>query len=95
VPIVPVALSYEREDAAWVGDTTFISHYARTMVHACTRVSVEFLPPLSLGRTECPRTPQQLADDARRSITRAIARNGDRTRTFPVRLADADLAFSA
>jgi 1-acyl-sn-glycerol-3-phosphate acyltransferase len=95
VPIVPVALSYEREDAAWVGNTTFISHYARTMAQACTRVSVEFLPVLSLGRPDKPRSAEQLAQAARRTIARAVARNGGRTRGFPAHLPHAEFSVAS
>jgi 1-acyl-sn-glycerol-3-phosphate acyltransferase len=95
VPIVPVALSYEREDAAWVGNTTFISHYARTMAQACTRVSVEFLPVLSLGRPDKPRSAEQLAQAARRTIARAGARNGGRTRGFPAHLPHAEFSVAS
>lgn len=70
VPIVPVALRYEREDAAWVGDETFLPHYVRTMAHVCTRVSVEYLAPLPRDRGQ---SANGLAELARRSIARALA----------------------
>lgn len=69
VPVVPVALRYERANVAWVGDDAFLPHYVRTMGEACTRVSVEFLPPLY------PRQgvrPEELAAEARRSVTAAL-----------------------
>lgn len=95
VPIVPVALSYEREDAAWIGNTTFISHYARTMAQPCTRVSVEFLPALPLGPADRLRAADQLAEAARRAITRAVSRSGGRARVFPAHLADAELSVAS
>lgn len=69
LPVVPVALRYEREDAAWVGNDTFLPHYVRTMAQPCTRVSVEFLPALSLARDP---TPEALAEGARRAIARSV-----------------------
>ena len=95
VPIVPVALSYERADAAWVGNTTFLSHYARTMWQPCTRVSVQFLPPLPLGMSGRPRSAQQLAEAARRAITRAVTRSRGRAQVFPAHLADAKYAAAS
>jgi 1-acyl-sn-glycerol-3-phosphate acyltransferase len=95
VPIVPIALSYEREDAAWVGNTIFLSHYMRTMSHPCTRVSVEFLRPLAMslpsGRA---RTPEQLAEAARRAIARAATRSDGRARAFPAHLPDAEFSVA-
>jgi lyso-ornithine lipid O-acyltransferase len=70
VPVVPVAIRYERADAAWVGDDAFLPHYVRTMGEACTRVSVEFLAPLY------PRVgvrPEQLAAEARDAVANALA----------------------
>jgi 1-acyl-sn-glycerol-3-phosphate acyltransferase len=93
VPIVPVALRYEREDAAWVGDTTFLSHYARTITHACTRVSVDFLPPLALGRPGKPYSAQQLAETARRRIARSLARCEGRA--FPAHSSHAPLSVAS
>lgn len=69
LPIVPVALRYEREDAAWVGDDTFLPHYVRTMAQPCTRVSIEFLPPLSFADNS---TADMLAESARRAIARVV-----------------------
>lgn len=69
VPIVPVALSYEREDAAWVGDATFLPHYVRTMAQPCTRVVVEFLPALS---SSSGGSPEALAESARRAVLHAV-----------------------
>ena len=70
VPIVPVALRYDRADAAWVGDETFFPHYVRGMAHVCTRVSVEYLAPLPRDRGQ---SANGLAELARRSIARALA----------------------
>jgi 1-acyl-sn-glycerol-3-phosphate acyltransferase len=95
VPIVPVALRYEREDAAWVGNTIFLSHYVRTMSQPCTRVSVEFLPPLPTGRAGRQRSPQQLADAARRAIARVVGRDDGRTRGFPAHLPDAEYSAAS
>lgn len=70
VMIVPVALRYDREDAAWVGDETFLPHYVRGMAHVCTRVSVEYLPPLPRNRGQ---SANGLAELARRAVARALA----------------------
>ncbi|HEX6242971.1 MAG TPA: lysophospholipid acyltransferase family protein [Polyangiales bacterium] len=70
VPVIPVALRYDREDAAWVGDEAFLPHYVRGMAHVCTRVSVEYLPPLPRDRGQ---SANELAELARRSIARALA----------------------
>jgi lyso-ornithine lipid O-acyltransferase len=47
VPIVPIAISYEGEEAAWVGDDAFLPHYARSIARPCTRVRVRFMEPLT------------------------------------------------
>ena len=69
VPVVPVALRYEREDVAWVGDATFLPHYVRSMKHPCTRVGVQFLDPIlptpGMGAA-------RLAERARRAIAGAL-----------------------
>ena len=70
VPVVPVALRYDREDAAWVGDESFLPHYVRGMAHVCTRVSVEYLARLPRDRGQ---TANELAELARRSIACALA----------------------
>jgi lyso-ornithine lipid O-acyltransferase len=68
-PIAPVALRYDRADAAWVGDETFLPHYVRSMAHVCTRVSVEYLARLPRDRGQ---SANGLAELARRSIARAL-----------------------
>lgn len=70
-PIVPVALRYERADAAWVGDDAFLPHYVRTMAKPCTRVSVEFLPQLAVSGSP---SPDALAEAAQRAIASALSR---------------------
>ena len=70
VPIVPVALRYESASAAWVGDDLFLPHYVRTVAKPYTRVSVEFLPPLSYARASCV---DDLAEQARSAIIAALA----------------------
>ena len=69
VPIVPVALRYESANAAWVGDDLFLPHYVRTMSKPYTRVSVEFLPPLSYARAT---SVSDLAAQARGAIASAL-----------------------
>jgi 1-acyl-sn-glycerol-3-phosphate acyltransferase len=70
VPVIPVALRYEREDVAWVGDATFLPHYVRTMAQPCTRVSADFLPAIYAAPGLLP---EQIAQAARLSIARALS----------------------
>ena len=73
VPIVPVAISYQCTDMAWVGDALFLPHYMRTMAKPYTRVSIEFLEPLAYAEA---RTVADLAEQARRRIIAARSRAG-------------------
>lgn len=77
VPIVPIAVSYERKSAAWVGDDPFLPHYMRTIATPYTRVTVDVLPQLSLRSAD---DADELAQKARRAIEqklreRALAAN--------------------
>jgi len=75
VPVVPVALRYERANAAWVGDDLFLPHYVRTMSKPYTRVTVEFLPALPARRpSSCD--AHLLAEQARRAIDDALQSRG-------------------
>lgn len=55
-PVVPVAIVYEDPASAWVGDESFIPHFARTFAARTLPVSVHYGPvmmdshPESLGR---------------------------------------------
>lgn len=52
VPVLPVAISYEPRDLAWVGDQTFVPHYLRLAGSARARAHVRFgapLPPQRYG----------------------------------------------
>jgi 1-acyl-sn-glycerol-3-phosphate acyltransferase len=69
VPVVPVALSYERREAAWTGDDAFLPHYLRSMGEACTRVSVRVLDPVSMTG----RQPEPAAAQVREAIERALS----------------------
>lgn len=69
VPVVPVALRYDRPDVAWVGDDPFLSHYVRAMAEPCTRVTVEYLSPLT---NERGLRAEGMAEAARRAIARAL-----------------------
>lgn len=75
VPIVPVALRYERANVAWVGDDLFLPHYVRTMSRPCTRVSVQFLPALDARRCSA-RAASELAEQARSAIDEAVQAGG-------------------
>lgn len=69
VPVVPIALRYHEAHAPWVGNDLFVPHYLRTMAEPVTQVSVEFLPPLSVSRSD----PAQTAECARRAILTRLA----------------------
>jgi 1-acyl-sn-glycerol-3-phosphate acyltransferase len=69
VPVIPVALRYDRPEVAWVGDDSFLPHYVRAMAQPCTRVTVEYLSPLT---TERGQRAEGMAEAARRAIARAL-----------------------
>jgi 1-acyl-sn-glycerol-3-phosphate acyltransferase len=46
VPIVPVAISYDRPELAWVGDDTFLPHYVRLAGGARAVAEVRFGAPI-------------------------------------------------
>lgn len=69
VPVVPVCMRYDRPDAAWVGDDAFLPHYVKAITHACTRVNVRFMEALSVPSV---RDAQEVAEAARRAITRGL-----------------------
>ena len=48
LPIVPVALEYDRPEVAWVGDgdTSFLPHFLETFGHRVTRARLAFGQPL-------------------------------------------------
>jgi len=89
VPIVPVAIGYACADMAWVGDAMFLPHYVRTMAKPYTRVTVEFLDPLSYARA---RTAEALAEQARLAIVEARSRSGLAEAACVPQFADACLA---
>jgi 1-acyl-sn-glycerol-3-phosphate acyltransferase len=91
VPVVPVALRYDRPDVAWVGDDAFLPHYVRAMAEPCTRVTVEYLSPLTTDRGF---RAEGMAEAARRAIARALttqeqSQTAARARTQRVFLASA------
>jgi len=47
VPVVPVAISYDHPDAAWLGDTWFLPHYLRTAMRPLTRARVRIGAPFA------------------------------------------------
>lgn len=68
VPIVPVAIAYEREDNAWVGEETLLPHAARTFSRPVTHVSVRFLSAISPDSGDA----QQLASRAHDRLTHTL-----------------------
>ena len=55
VPVLPLVLRYDCEDAPWVGDETFLPHYMRTSMRPRTRVLLEVLDPVEPNTTGSPR----------------------------------------
>ncbi len=45
--VIPVAIEYENQDMAWIGNDTFVPHFMQTFCHRRVRVSVSFGAPLS------------------------------------------------
>lgn len=45
-PVVPVALEYEYDDAAWVGNDTFVPHFIRIFGSPQTRLKLRYGKPL-------------------------------------------------
>ncbi len=54
VPIVPVGIALEPAELAWVGDTFFLPHYARTAARESSRVRVRFGAPIAARRHADP-----------------------------------------
>jgi 1-acyl-sn-glycerol-3-phosphate acyltransferase len=72
VPIVPIAISYDSPEIAWVGDAWFGPHYLRTAQRRETSARV------TIGSEIVPRPqdrPEDLAEAARISIRRNLARS--------------------
>ncbi len=46
IPILPVALEYERIEDAWVGDDTFMPHFLKTFGQKKTKAKIRFGPPM-------------------------------------------------
>lgn len=65
VPVVPVTITYDTPEAAWVGDTAFLPHYVRTTTRTATRAFVRFGPALSPSRAS---SAEELAELARRHV---------------------------
>lgn len=78
VPVVPIALRYERRDTAWVGEDTFFPHYMRTIAQPYTRVTVDVLSPLEQRPGD---RASDLAARARHAIERALAAHTQREHT--------------
>lgn len=66
VPIVPVTVTYDRADVAWIGDDAFGPHYLRTASRQRTRVFLTYDEPIFPSRTDLD--AKGLADLARRRI---------------------------
>ncbi len=65
VPIVPVLVEYDDARVAWVGDATFLPHYAALVARGPVRARVCFGRPIV---THHGKTARALADEARAAI---------------------------
>lgn len=69
VPVLPIVVRYDCEDAPWVGDTTFLPHYMRTSMRPVTRVALEVLEPTKPGDADGSR---KLCDLVKRRFATAL-----------------------
>jgi len=58
VPVVPLALSYEPRELAWIGDDTFLPHYLRFSAIESSRARIAFGEPIN---SRAHATPEDLA----------------------------------
>lgn len=72
VPIVPVAVHYDRSDVAWIGEDAFVPHYLRTTARQRTRVFLQFGEPIEPSRTDLDAAG--LAELARRRVAARLRR---------------------
>lgn len=72
VPIVPVAVRYDRSDIAWIGEDRFVPHYLKTTARQRTRVFLRFEEPIEPSRTDLDASG--LAELARRRIAARLRR---------------------
>jgi 1-acyl-sn-glycerol-3-phosphate acyltransferase len=49
VPVVPLRIDYDSDEAAWVGDAAFLPHYLRVAGGAPITARVSIAPPLDAG----------------------------------------------
>jgi len=47
IPVIPVALEYQRPEDAWIGDDTFLPHFLKTFSNWRTHVTIRFGSPIS------------------------------------------------
>jgi lyso-ornithine lipid O-acyltransferase len=73
LPVVPVGLSYEPRELAWIGDDTFVPHYLRLASRPFSVVRVAFGEPLP------SRAYQGAQDLATAAHARTVSLLGDRT----------------
>jgi 1-acyl-sn-glycerol-3-phosphate acyltransferase len=69
VPIVPVAISYDRPELAWVGDDSFLPHYLKLAGGTRSRARVRFGEPIAAGAWSAS---ADLACAVRSSVLRLI-----------------------
>lgn len=65
VPVVPLHVGYNEPSMAWVGDATFVPHYARFAARPRTRARVTFCPPI---QPLAAASAAELAEATRESI---------------------------
>jgi len=78
VPIVPVAVSYDPPDLAWVDAQTFVPHYLRLAGSARARARVRFGAPLAARAFP---TAAALAAAARDAVESLLGGNGGAARS--------------
>jgi 1-acyl-sn-glycerol-3-phosphate acyltransferase len=70
VPVVPVALSYDDPDMAWIDDQLFLPHYLRTTTRRSTRVRIAFGDPIDPQSADSPETLAAVAREEMRRLLR-------------------------
>ena len=46
IPVIPIAIEYEKRSAAWIGDDTFIPHFLKTFGDWQTNLTIEYGEPI-------------------------------------------------
>ncbi|MEY3053432.1 MAG: hypothetical protein RLY31_3217 [Bacteroidota bacterium] len=82
VPVVPVAIEYQDEGDAWVGDDTFVAHFLRTFGRRRSRVRIAYGPALTgADPAELSREARQWIDERLTGWHRQLVGEGYRRAT--------------